>query len=80
MIIKSDPWKIQSTLAITVNDEEHVIHSRKDNIEVMADDKADQVIEELSESILHRYQTCLGEQMRGNDFSLIMLIFILQMS
>ena len=47
---KSDTWKILIRIAINFissedNDEEHVMHSKGDNIENMINEKADQVIE-----------------------------------
>ena len=49
-------WKIQLTTAINYisskgTDKEHVIHSKSDNIEIMVNDKADEVTEELFESL-----------------------------
>ena len=49
---KSDTCKIQLIIAINsisskYNDEAHVMDSKSDNIEIMANDKADEVIEEL---------------------------------
>ena len=49
---KSDTWKIQFTIpddfiSSIDNDEEHVIHSKSDNIEIMINDEADEVIKEL---------------------------------
>ena len=46
---RSDTWKIQLTIAksfiySTDHDEESVIHSKSDNIEIMINDKADEVI------------------------------------
>ena len=41
------------------NDEECVMHSNSDNIEIMTYDKADEVIKELFESTLYWYQTGL---------------------
>ena len=49
-------WKIQSTITINFisskydNGEEREIHSKSDNMEIMMNDKADEVIEELFES------------------------------
>ena len=48
--------KIQLTTAINYisskgTDKEHVIHSKSDNIEIMINDKADEVTEELFESL-----------------------------
>ena len=38
------------------NDEEHVIHSEIDNIEIMINDEVDEVIKKLFESLKNRYQ------------------------
>ena len=53
---KSDTWKIQLTIANNFissidNDEERVMHSKSDNIEIMINDEADEVIKELFESL-----------------------------
>ena len=58
---KSDTWKIQLTIAINLmslknNDEERVMHSNSDNIEIMINDKADEVIEDYLQSRLSSYQ------------------------
>ena len=42
--------------------------SKSDNIEITINDKADEVIQELFESILSRYQTGLEESMKESDF------------
>ena len=70
---KSDTQKIQLTIANNFtssedNDEEHLMHSKSNNTEVMIDDNADEVIEKLFESLLNRYQTRLGPLMSGCDF------------
>ena len=46
---KSDTWKIQLSIANNFissidNDEEHVMHSKSDNIEIMINNEADEVI------------------------------------
>ena len=41
------------------NDEERVMHSKSDSIENMINDKADEVIEELFQSILSWHQIAL---------------------
>ena len=38
------------------------------NMEIIIYAKVDKAIEELLESLLHRYQTDLEPSMRGNDF------------
>ena len=57
--------KIQLTIAINFisskdNDEEHVMHSENDNIEIMINDKA--------EPIFNRYQIRLEQKMEGSEF------------
>ena len=45
---KSDTWKIQLIIAnnfiSSIYDEERVMHSKSDNIEIMINDEADEVI------------------------------------
>ena len=55
-IEKSDAWKIQLTIATNFisskdNDEEHVMHSKSDNVEIMINDQAGEVFENFFESI-----------------------------
>ena len=55
-IKKSDAWKIQLTIATNFisskdNDEEHVMHSKSDNVEIMINDQAGEVFENFFESI-----------------------------
>ena len=38
------------------NDEECVMHSKSDSIEIMINDEVDEVINELSDSLKNRYQ------------------------
>ena len=69
---KSDIWKIQLTIANNFissldNDEEHVMHSKSDNIEIMINDEAGENIEKFFDSPLNRYQNNL-ESMRGSQF------------
>ena len=57
----SDTWKIQLTIANNFissidNDEEHIIHSKTDNIKIMINDEADEVIKELFTKIFSRIQ------------------------
>ena len=49
---KSNTWKIQLAIANNFisskdNDEEHVMHSKSDNIEAMNNDEAEEVLKEL---------------------------------
>ena len=53
---KSDTWKTQLTIPINFtsskgNYEECLMHSRKDNIEIMINDEADKVIKKLFKSL-----------------------------
>ena len=76
---KSDAWKIQLTRANNFissidNDEECVMHSKSDKIEIMINDEADEVIKELFDSLKNRYQNNL-ESIKGSDLSSILLIY-----
>ena len=56
---KSDTWKIQLIMANNFissinNDEERVMHSKCDNITITINDKADEVIKELFDSLTNR--------------------------
>ena len=65
-------WKIQLRTICYIsskdNDEEHVMHSKSDNIEIMINDKADEVIGELFKSLLKIYQNNFESLMRGSEF------------
>ena len=70
---KSDTWKIQLTIAtncISSKDakEERVIHSRSDNTKFTSYNDGNEIIDEVTESLLSRYQGNLETSMRGNDF------------
>ena len=69
---KSDIWRIQLTIANNFvsslnNDGERIMHSKSDNIEIVINDEANEVIKELSDSLKNRYQNNL-ESMKGNEF------------
>ena len=66
-------WKIQLTMAINFisskdNDEERVMHSKSYHIEFLIYDNANEIIEELFESLLNRYQIGMETSMRGSNF------------
>ena len=70
---KSDTWKIQLTNAINFisskdDYEERVMYSKSNNIEFMIHDNANEIVNELFESLLSRYQIGLEASMRGSDF------------
>ena len=66
-------WKIQLTIAINFisskdAEEEHVMHSRSNNIKFISYNDANEVVDELFESLCSRYQRNLETSMRGSDF------------
>ena len=71
---KSDIWKIQLTVTINFmfskdTDEESLMHSKNDNIKFMINDKVNEAIKELFQSLLSRYQI-------GTLFSLLILVLV----
>ena len=44
------------------------MHSKSDNIEIMINDKANEVVEELFQLLLHRYPIGLETSMKGSQF------------
>ena len=55
-------WKIQVTITINCisskdnyDDEEHVMNSKHDNKEIMINEKADEIVNEIFELLLNRY-------------------------
>ena len=44
------------------------MHTKNNNIEIMMGSETDEIIEELFESFLHKYQEGLEEKMRGSEF------------
>ena len=76
---KSDTWKIQLTVANSFissidNDEDRLMHSKSDSIEIMFHDAADEPIKELFDSLKNRYQNNL-ESIKGRVLSSIMLVY-----
>ena len=70
---KYGTWKIHITITIDFIsskdiDEEQVMHSNSDNIEVTTYDKSNEVIEETFELLLSRYQVILETTMKGSIF------------
>ena len=59
------------------NDEERVMHSRIDNVEVMINDEGYKVIEEHFQLFLSRYQIAWEPPMKGSDliFDCIELLY-----
>ena len=76
-------WKIQSTMATNFIsskdfDETSTICSKSSNIEIMIGYETDEIIEELFESFLQKYQEKLEERMRGSEFVVILLIYFMR--
>ena len=46
-------------ISSTDNDEEHVMHSKSDNIEIMINGEANEIIKELFDSLKNRYKNNL---------------------
>ena len=44
------------------------MHSKCDNIEIMMGSATDEIIEEIFDSLLQRYQEGLEESMKGSEF------------
>ena len=66
-------WKIQLTIAINFisfkdSDETRTMHIKSHNVEIMMGSETDEIIEELFESFLQKYQEGLEESMRGSEF------------
>ena len=68
--------KINSKLIAEINfislkpgsDETRVMHTKSDNEEIVTGSDTDEIIEELFESFLQRYEQNLEEKMKGSDF------------
>ena len=70
---KVDTWKIQIMIAIDFRssehvDEERVMHSKNDSTEFMSCDNVNEVVDELFESLLLRYQISLKSLMTRSGF------------
>ena len=62
-------WKVQLVIAIkffSSKDSEEIRTS--DNLEIMIDNEMDEIIEDLFDSFLQRYQKTLEESLRGSKF------------
>ena len=70
----SSKWKIQLTMAINFisskdSDETQTMHTKSNNAEIMIGSETDEIIEDLFESFLQKYQEGLEESMRGSEFA-----------
>ena len=51
------------------------MHSKSDNIEIMINDEADEVMEELFKSLLNRYQNNLEKSVSGSVVDYVLLLY-----
>ena len=67
-------WKVQLTIQVNFislkpdSDGTHIMYTRSDNIEIMFGDDNDDIIEQLFESLLQKYEGNLRNKMRGSEF------------
>ena len=69
----SSEWKIQLTMAIDFisskdSDETRTMHTKSNNVEIIMGSETDEIIKNLFESFLQKYEEGLEESMRGSDF------------
>ena len=67
-------WKIQLTMAINFVsskdfDETRTMHTKSNNVEIMMGSETDEIIKDLFESFLQKYQEVLEESMRESEFA-----------
>ena len=70
----SSEWKIQLTIAINSisskdSDETRTMHARSNNVEIMVGSETNEIIKDLFEYFLQKYQERLEESRRGNGFT-----------
>ena len=58
------------------NNDEHEMHSRKNSIELIINDKENEVKEELFQSLLSRYQILLQKSLKNSDFIFVCINFV----
>ena len=67
-------WKVQLTIEVNFmslkpgSDETLIMYTKSDNIEVMFGDDNGDIIEQLFESLLQKYEENLQNKMRGSEF------------
>ena len=50
------------------SDEIGTMHTKRNNIEIMVGNETDEIIKELFESLLHKYQKWFAEKMKVSEF------------
>ena len=67
-------WKVQLTIEVNFisqkpgSDETRIMYTKSDNTEIMFGDDNDDIIEQLFESLLKKYEENLQNKMRGSEF------------
>ena len=66
-------WKIHLTMAINFfsskdSEEIRTMHSKSDHMEIMIGSETDEIMKNLFDSFLQRYQKGLEESMKGSEF------------
>ena len=67
-------WKVKLTIEVIFillkhgSDESRIMYTRSDNIEIMFSDDNDDIIEQLFESLLKKYEENLQNKMTGSEF------------
>ena len=75
-------WKVQLTIEVNFislkpgSDETRIMYTRSDNIEIMFGGDNDDIIEQLFESLLKKYEENLQNKMRGSEFDFDVLNFL----
>ena len=69
----SSEWKIQLKMAIKFisskdSDETRTMHTKSNNVEILIGSETNEIIKDLFESFLQKYQEGLEESMRGSEF------------
>ena len=69
----SSDWEIKLTMAINFisskySDETRTMHTKSNNVEIMVGSETNEIIEDLFESFLQKYQEGLEKSMRGSEF------------
>ena len=73
-------WKIRLTMTINImfskdSDETRTMHTKSKNIEIMMGNGTAEIIRELLETLLQRYEKGLEESVRGIELVLIIFIY-----
>ena len=67
----SSEWKIRLTMAInfiSFKDFDETMHTKSNNVEIMMGSETDEIIEDLFETFLQKYEEVLEESVRGSGF------------